>query len=187
MAFTLIWGQLVSNCSHRDLLKHRMQTGVCSRACSWTTPLKRVWTETSDAFQEFSFYRDTMNFSCVQRPYWIKNRFLTYARVLQERGVAFTKHTPLCTRCKFIVPISKCKHAWDFAFEGHHQWIYTSGNWSWFLQGTGLPFLHSGIQIYFQKSHRQSSSSERLAGPYCHTLSWNRTFEKSLVVFSHRK
>lgn len=40
-----------------------------------------------------------------------------------------------------------------------------------FLQGAGLPLLHIGIQIYFQKSHRQSSNSERLAGPYFHPLS----------------
>lgn len=38
-----------------------------------------------------------------------------------------------------------------------------------FLQGTSLTLLHIGIQMYFQKSRKQSSNSERIAD-YIFTL-----------------
>lgn len=45
------------------------------------------------------------------------------------------------TTCKFIVPISKSKHAWDFAFDRYHPWIYNSGNQNWIPAGHRAAFI----------------------------------------------
>lgn len=130
MTVILTPGQLFSNCSHTDLLKHGIKTGVCIRGNSETTPMKSGCNWDFGCSPEIFLLQGHCELQ-LQHSYRIKNRFLIHACVLQKYGVAFTKHTPIRTKCKFIAPISKCKHAWDFACDKYHWWIYTCGNWNW--------------------------------------------------------
>lgn len=138
---SLLW----ANCSHMDLLKHGMlecAAGVIQKLLWWK--VFELWLWVSSRNFPFTGALWTSAAAALQKKEQLSHRS---ACVLQKYGVAFTKHT----RCKFIVPISKSKYAWDFAFDKYPWWIYACGNWNWIPAASKSGFTAYRNTNVFQK------------------------------------